>query len=123
MFSSKIYFGIIALGTALAGAGLWFTLTHLEPFAAEAQVALLAFYSSTGVTLTGLFTLVNYLLRLGDGVTLFALLRQGLILSLLVLGFLFLQHLQILTWWDGSLLIAIALLIEMLFSAQDERVR
>jgi len=41
--------------------------------------------------------------------------RQGVLAALLIIGFLFLQQLRILTWWDGALLAAGILLVELYF--------
>lgn len=41
--------------------------------------------------------------------------RQGIILSLLVVFLLFLQSFRALTWWDGLLAVAGALLLELFF--------
>jgi len=42
-------------------------------------------------------------------------LRQGMLLSLLACGLLFLQSFRILVWWDGLLLLAGIFLIELYF--------
>ncbi len=41
--------------------------------------------------------------------------RQGILTALLIIGFLFLQQLRILTWWDGALLVVGILLVELYF--------
>ena len=41
--------------------------------------------------------------------------RQGILTALLIIGFLFLQQLKILTWWNGALLVVGILLVELYF--------
>ncbi|MCX6807199.1 MAG: hypothetical protein NTZ80_00085 [Patescibacteria group bacterium] len=119
----KIPLVIIALCAILGWIGFWISINYLSPFGAESYPQIVAFYFSTGIALAGTLTWINYFLRLGNGASLLVLMRQGIILALVILGFLFLQHLQALTWWDGLLLVAIALLFEFLFSSQDYRPR
>ena len=46
-------------------------------------------------------------------------LRQGVLLSAMIIIGLGFQRLRVLTWWDGILLLAIVLLIEFYFSSRD----
>lgn len=110
---------LVVLGAVTGWVGTWITVTRLAPFGNEAELALAAFWLFCFLALAGTFILINWILRWGSGVSLGTLMRQGVILALLSLGFLALQHLQVLTWWDGILLVAIALLIEFLFSSRE----
>jgi len=45
--------------------------------------------------------------------------RQGILLGLLSVGSLFFQHLKVLTWWLGLLMIGIVVLIEFYLVARE----
>jgi len=96
-------------------AALWLTLTRLGPFGADAALAQALLWSSAGLALFSSFALVLSLFR-GWRATTAEILRPAFILTLLVLGLLFLQHLGVLTWWDGGLLLVIAIFAEFLLT-------
>ncbi len=84
-------------------------------------VGLAAFYVSLFFALIGLLTLVGFYMRVwfSKNEILFAhvgpAFRQGILLSLILTGSLFLQSFRLLTWWDGALFIASVALLEFYF--------
>lgn len=76
------------------------------------------FFGSLFALLLGVFTLlVTWIYRKGLGDTavghhLSGAFRQASLLALYVLGIIFFQYAQILTWWDALLLFAAVLLVE-----------
>ncbi len=79
------------------------------------------FFVSLFLTLAGIFTLFfTWMRKMTSGgenafVHLGMSLRQGILLSLLVIFLLIFQRLQILIWWDGLLLAAGFFIIELYF--------
>lgn len=84
-------------------------------------VGLAAFYVSLFFALIGLLTLVGFYMRVwfSKNEIIFAhvgpAFRQGILLSLILTGSLFLQSFRLLTWWDGALFIASVALLEFYF--------
>jgi hypothetical protein len=84
-------------------------------------VGLGAFYVSLFFALVGLLTLVGFYMRVwfSKNEILFAhvgpAFRQGILLSLVLVGSLLLQSFRLLTWWDGALFIASVALLEFYF--------
>ncbi len=103
----------------------WFVVVYkLSPFSQQ-TLALSLFYSSLFIALAGTFALILYFLRVWANkkeiynVHLNTSIRQGVLLSIMVIIGLAFQRLRVLTWWDGILLLAIVLLIEFYFSSRD----
>jgi len=77
------------------------------------------------LAIAGTFALIFYFLRFWARKTeirnahLNTSLRQGILLSLMLVVGLAFQRLRILTWWDGLLLLAIILLLEFWFISRD----
>ncbi|KKU79113.1 MAG: hypothetical protein UY05_C0038G0005 [Candidatus Peregrinibacteria bacterium GW2011_GWA2_47_7] len=86
--------------------------------------ALSFFFISTFFLLTAIFSLLGFLVRVWfhkSEVFLDHLnisLRQGLLLSLASLGSLVLLLLNVLTWWSGFLVVALAVLVELYFTVR-----
>lgn len=83
-------------------------------------VGYLLFYSTLFLFLSALFILIFVPLKKAaqsevSGGQLSASFRQGIIVSLLAILLLFLQSFRALTWWDGLLALAGALLVELYF--------
>ncbi|MBU0705914.1 hypothetical protein KJ657_03690 [Patescibacteria group bacterium] len=111
--------------TSALGWASWFVVVYkLSPFS-QPTLGLSLFYSSLFIALAGTFALLFYFLRVWTNkkeiynVHLNTSLRQGTLLSIMVIIGLAFQRLRVLTWWDGILLLAIVLLIEFYFSSQD----
>ena len=118
------YLTAILFATFLSWASWFVVLYKLSPFS-QPTLALSLFYSSLFVALAGTFTLLFYFLRAWANkkeiynVHLNTSLRQGVLLSAMIIIGLGFQRLRVLTWWDGILLLAIVLLIEFYFSSRD----
>ncbi len=117
------------LSTILAASLLswvsWFVVVYkLSPFSQQ-SLSLTLFYASLLVALSGTFALLLYFLRVWANkkeiysAHLNTSLRQGVLLSLMVVVGLGFQRLRVLTWWDGLLLLAIVLLVEFYFMSRD----
>ena len=80
------------------------------------------FYASTFLFFSGMLVLFFTWLRRkieGDDEIVFVYLgtsfRQGILATILLIGLLILQQYRILVWWDGALMVAGILLIELYF--------
>ncbi len=99
-------------------------LYQLSPFS-QVYLSLSLFYASLFVALSGTFSMVFYGLRRWANKTeihnvhLNASIRQGVLVSVMLVVGLSFQRLRILTWWDGLLLLAIVLMIEFWFMNRD----
>ncbi|MFH0837811.1 MAG: hypothetical protein V1880_00920 [Patescibacteria group bacterium] len=118
------YITAIFIASLLSWAS-WFVVVYkLSPFS-QPSLGLSLFYSSLFIALAGTFALFFYFLRVWANkkeiynVHLNTSLRQGTLLSIMVIVGLAFQRLRVLTWWDGLLLLAIVLLIEFYFSSRD----
>lgn len=103
----------------------WFVVVYkLSPFTQPA-LSLSLFYSSLFIAFAGTFTLLFYFMRLWAGrkeisnIHLNTSVRQGILLSLMIVVALGFQRLRVLTWWDGMLLLAVVLLIEFYFNSRE----
>jgi hypothetical protein len=111
--------------TAFLGWASWVMVIYkLSPFS-QPGLALSLFYASLFLALAGTFSLIFYGLRSWTNkkeiynVHLNTSLRQGILLSAMIIIGLGFQRLRVLTWWDGLLLLAIVLLIEFYFLSRD----
>jgi hypothetical protein len=122
MVFSFYVFGIF-LAAVLGWASWIVVINNLSPFI-SGSLALTLFYSSLFVALTGTFSILNYYLRISVSKSgehahhLNASLRQGSLLSIMILVGLAFQRLRVLTWWDALLLLVIILLIEYYFMSR-----
>lgn len=118
------YLSAILIATFLSWTSWFVVLYKLSPFS-QSTLALSLFYSSLFIALAGTFTMLFYFLRSWANkkeiynIHLNTCLRQGILLSTMVIVGLAFQRLRVLTWWDGILLLAIVLLIEFYFSSRD----
>ena len=103
--------------TAMLGWASWLVvINNISPFI-SGYLALVLFYASLFIALTGTFSILNYYLRItiNKGKNYFrhlnTALRQGSLLSMMVCVGLAFQRLRVLTWWDALLLLIIVLLI------------
>jgi len=118
------YLTAILIATFLSWASWFVVLYKLSPFSQPA-LALSLFYASLFIALAGTFALIFYFLRVWANkkeiynVHLNTSLRQGVLLSAMIIIGLAFQRLRVLTWWDGILLLAIVLLIEFYFSSRN----
>ena len=114
----------IFVATALGWASWIVVINNISPFI-SGYLALTFFYSSLFIALTGTFTILNYYLRIAVNKNknyfqqINTALRQGSLLSLMVISGLIFQRLRVLTWWDALLLLIIVLLVEYYFMAKE----
>jgi len=107
----------IGIATLLGWASWLLVIGKMSPFQ-SGSLALILFYASLFIALTGTFGLLIYYLRLWAkgmsqaGAHLNIALREGFLLSGMITVGLIFQRLRVLTWWDALLLLFIILLIE-----------
>jgi hypothetical protein len=118
------YLILIAIATFFGWASWLVVLYKLSPFS-QPTLSLSLFYASLAMALTGTFTLLFYFLRAWTNkkeiynVHLNRSLRQGILLSAMIIIGLGFQRLRVLTWWDGLLLLSIVLLVEFYFMSRN----
>ncbi len=117
--SLKLYL-LLLLAVTLVCWGLFaFILFSVDPEGGKLPV--IAFYAVLGFAAMGTFALAGYAIRskMSRGEELYAnlgiSLRQGLLLSIGLLGVLLLQSIRLLNWWDGCLLVGFLVLLEFFF--------
>ncbi len=114
----------ILIATVLSWSSCLVVIYKLSPFSQQ-TLSLFLFYTSLFMALVGTFTLLIYTIRLWlnkkeiYNTHLNTSLRQGALLSLMIIIDLVFQRLRVLTWWDGILLLAIIILLEFYFSGRD----
>jgi len=114
----------IFITTILGWASWLVVINNISPFI-SGYLALVLFYSSLFIALTGTFSILNYYLRITLNKSknyfqhLNTALRQGSLLSIMVCAGLIFQRLRVLTWWDALLLLVIVLLIEYYFMSRE----
>lgn len=124
MLIHETYLIAILIATLFSWASWAVVIYKLSPFS-QPLLSVTLFYSSLFIALTGTFALLLYLLRMWANkkevfnIHLNTSLRQGVLLSLMLIAGLVFQRLRVLTWWDGILLLAIVLLIEFYFNKKD----
>lgn len=118
------YITAILIATFFSWASFIVVIYKLSPFS-QPTLSLSLFYSSLFIAMAGTFALAFYFLRVWANkkeiynVHLNTSLRQGILLSAMVVVGLAFQRLRVLTWWDGLLLLAIILLIEFYFMSRN----
>ncbi len=118
------YLGIIGVSALFAWLGWILVVTQLSPYE-NMSVALILFFITFFIALTGTFTVLGFYFRmwLFKNEIFYShiniSLRQGIFLSLIAIFCLVFQMLRVLTWWSGLLLIVSAVLLEFYFSARD----
>lgn len=117
------YLITIGLTAALSWAAWIIVLLKLDPYESTGM-ALGLFFVSLLFALIGTFTLLGFGLRRWIGKQeiyyhhLTVSLRQGLLLSICTLISIMLLILGLLTWWNGLLLVTVALLIELYLTSK-----
>ncbi|HPN55001.1 MAG TPA: hypothetical protein PLB52_03680 [Candidatus Moranbacteria bacterium] len=117
----KSYFWGMRIGALIALAAWILVVLNIDPDK-SGIVGQILFYVSTFLFFAGIailfFTRIRRLATGNDECALSHLgvcFRQGVLAALLIIGFLFLQQFRILTWWDGALVAAGILLVELYF--------
>ena|SRR3989344_8872115 len=122
----KSYLWGMGLASFLAlisfGAILWFA----SPEGGGAGVLILLFLSLF-LALCGIFGLLGYYLRrrrrTGNAITISLLTiswREGMLLSLLLVGFLIMKVYQVFYWWTAGIFLIITVAIELAFLYQEK---
>jgi hypothetical protein len=99
-------------------------ISYLDPDVSGIPGKIL-FYSTLGIFLSGLFGLFLLFVRrktLGEEVVkqnVGLSLRQGILLSILVISLFILQSFRMLLWWDGLLVVAGIFLVELYFLSRN----
>jgi hypothetical protein len=117
----RSYLWGMRIGVAAAFAAWILVLRQIDPdksgFLGQAL-----FYASTFLLFAGLLILFFTWMRRKIGgsdesalVCIGISFRQGILMSLLLVGLLVLQQYRILVWWDGALLVAGIFLVELYF--------
>ncbi len=120
----KSYLSGIALVAILGWAALIIVLYRLDPYTST-TLALPFFFFALFLALTGTLALLGFYSRVWFRVNeiyyehISASLRQGALAALAVSGALVFQILRVLTWWDGLLIVAAVVLVEVYFSSHD----
>ncbi len=115
---------IIFIAAILGWGSLGVILTKISPYTSH-LFGLLFFYISLFIALSPTFTIISYLIRicLNKKEIYFSHIntsfRQGTLLAIIVCICFFFQSLRVLTWWNGSLVLFLALFIELYFMSKD----
>ena len=115
---------IIASAAFVAWIGWFLVITKLSPFESTG-LSLTFFFLTLFIATTATFAVLGFYFRMW----LFrnevfyrhinTALRQGFFLSLIIIFCLAFQMMKVLSWWSGSLLVVIAVLLESYFSSRD----
>lgn len=122
--TQKNYLIIIAIIATIGWSSWVLVINKLSPFSTPG-ISLSLFYSSLLIALIGSISLMMYYLKIsldkakGRAETLNISLRQGTLLSIMIIVGILFQRLKVLTWWDGLLLLAIILMIEFYFTSRE----
>jgi hypothetical protein len=115
----KSYLWGMRISALLSLAALALVVRYIDP--TKAGIAgLVLFYGSVFLFLSAIFVLFFTWLRKSDSsenaqITLALSFRQGILMSLMTIGLLLFAQFRILLWWDGLLLVAGTLLVELHF--------
>lgn len=110
----------ISFLTLISLVSLTFILTNINPYSTTILNFVL-FYSSFFVAAVGLFILTGFYLRklFVKKKIAYRLLktsfRQGILVSIVLTGFLLLQSFRALNWWSGGIIIIVIIGIEIYF--------
>jgi len=118
--SKTIYLLGIFIAALFGWGSLIIVIYKLSPFLST-KLAFSLFYSSLFISLSTSLALVGYFLRIlrhkyeiyFSHIT--VSLRQGVLLSVMICVAVFFQSMRVLTWWDGVLLLLLAVFIEFYF--------
>ena len=125
MITQKFAWGmrsVLFLGILLTTASVIFLSPYHNPIIEEKNIfSIIFFHLSISLLFFGIFSFSLFKLRkkfhteeflkthLGISI------RQGFLISLILVGILFLQEMRVLTWWGGLLVIGAVFIIELYF--------
>lgn len=120
----KTYLWSIFGGALLSLIALGLVIAKVDPQTAG-FLGQLMFYASAFLFFSGMFVFIFTLSRMrwsaqveSMSSVLAASFRQGILLALLCIILLLMQSFRVLTWWDGLLVLAGILLVELYFLAR-----
>jgi hypothetical protein len=120
----KAYIWGIRIITLLSLSALGFIVFYVDP-EKSAPIGAALFFLVFFLTLCGVFNLFLLFARrklLGDELAAANVglsFRQGILLSVIMLGLLLLQSFRVLLWWDALLVVAGVFLIELYFLSRN----
>jgi hypothetical protein len=111
---------VIMFSSVLSWLSFFLVINRLDPFANTAT-ALVSYYITLFLALTGTFTIIGFYIRLWwlknslyyHNINISF--RQGFLVALGVCAMLGFQSLRILNWWDGIIIVIIVTIIEFSF--------
>ncbi len=112
----------MVIATIFALAGFGFVLFNIDPYETGA-LGFILFYSTLFFSSVGMLSLIMFVFRwiFNKSQPIFTLIiksfRHGILLSILMAVFLVLQQLELLTWWNMSLIIAVVITVEFFFAS------
>lgn len=116
------------LSTSIASLFSWASflvvLIQIDPYVST-RLALSLFFTTLFFSLTSTFTIIGCYIRrrISNNEIVYnhlrVTVRQSILLSIITLGCLLFLLFDLLTWWDGLLLVAIISLIEFYFSSNE----
>ncbi|MBU1126489.1 MAG: hypothetical protein ABH826_02860 [Patescibacteria group bacterium] len=124
----KQYITFFAIGTAIGWSAWILVVLSIDPSAAGA-LGILMFYISLTIGLSGLLTTISTLIRFArypdrdtEEVVLTSL-RQGFLLTILVICALILLSFELLFWWSVLIIVFIIALVELAFIVKKKGVQ
>ena len=112
----------------LGFAGLLFVIITFSPYTDQNLekrnfLNIFLLYISSAFFMTGFFSLFLFGIRKriakeSQEVNMGVSLRQGILLSIIIIVTLILQSFRVLTWWDGLLVVGAVLMVELYFLAR-----
>jgi len=104
--------------------GLWFLLLfNVNPFTAPTWIVIV-FYLTLFLFLVGIFAIVGFYFKVwaSNREIIFShlapTLRQSALISLLIIGLIFLEQVKALNWWVAILLVAAVIMLELFFRSR-----
>ncbi|MBU2524750.1 hypothetical protein KKG71_06180 [Patescibacteria group bacterium] len=118
----RVYLTALVVAACVSWSAFCLVLSKLDPpLEGASKLGLVLFFISLFFALVASLSLLVYSVRkyvtLQKENALNISIRQGILLSILATSILFFQHLRILNWWSGILLISTIILIEFYFSS------
>lgn len=123
MFFNRYVFALFG-ASIVSFLSLFLVLSRLDPFQ-DQLLALPLFFISLFFASSTLLSLLGYVIRIAfyrDELLLNHFnvsLRQGIILGFCLCGMMGLQAMRTLSWWNGPVLVVLALLVELYFVAKE----
>lgn len=110
------------VATIIAFAGFGFVIFKIDPYE-TGVLGFILFYSTLFFSSVGALSLVMFVFRwiFNKNQPIFSLItksfRHGVLLSILTAIFLMLEQLELLTWWNMTLIIAVIVTVEFFFAS------